>query len=126
VRVLVVENTASIRTRLVALLSAIPGVAGVAEARGTSDGLEALRAQEHHVVVLDLHLADGIGLAFVAQVKREFPGALLFVMTNEATEHHRRRIMADGADAFFDKSRDFDAMAELVGRAAARAAAGES
>jgi DNA-binding NarL/FixJ family response regulator len=104
------------------MLSAIPGVAVVAQARGTIDGLETLRAQEHDLVVLDLHLEDGSGLDFVTRVKREFPAALLFVMTNQATEHHRRRIMADGADAFFDKSRDFDAMVEFVGRAAARLA----
>jgi DNA-binding NarL/FixJ family response regulator len=121
-RVLVVEDTPSVRTRVVALLASLPGVEAVTGARGTTDGLETLRSQTHDVVVLDLHLADGNGLDFFSRLKREFPRVLVYVMTNEATEHYRRWTLAGGADAFFDKSRDFEALAGAVGEAAVRAA----
>jgi DNA-binding NarL/FixJ family response regulator len=123
VRVLVIEDAPAVRTRLVAMFVVIPGVDDVVAVGGLNDGLEALRAQPHGVVILDLHLPDGSGADFLTQAKPAFPDVLVYVVTNDATEHHRRQMMALGADAFFDKSRDFDALVERVGHAALKLAA---
>jgi DNA-binding NarL/FixJ family response regulator len=114
VKVLVVDDARLIRARMVTLLAAIPGVQEVLEAESTADALAALRAHSPRVVVLDLHLGASSGLALVPSVKRECPGAVVIVVTNQWSEQHRRRCLADGADAFLDKSLEFDALASVV------------
>ena len=102
------------------MFAAVPGVEAVFEAIDARDALRALQAHAPDVVVLDLHMPGENGMAFAPRVKRERPQALLFVVTNEATDAHRRSCLAAGADAFFDKSRDFDAVVRVVSEAASR------
>lgn len=119
VKVLVVDDAALIRRRLAAMFAAVPGVEAVLEAADTRDALGALRAHAPDVVILDLHMPGENGLEFAPKVKHELPSALVVVVTNQATETHRVRCLAAGADAFFDKSRDFDAVVRVVSEAAA-------
>ncbi len=118
VNVLVVDDAAQVRSRFVSMLRALPGVDRVVEACGVKDALPALAAYAPGVVILDVNLRDGSGLAFAPEVRRECPAALLLVVSNEATEPYRRRSLGAGAAAFFDKSRDFDAVIDAVARAA--------
>jgi len=101
------------------MFAAVPGVEAVFEAVDVRDALSALQTHAPDVVVLDLHMPGENGLAFAPRVKLERPQALLFVVTNDATDAHRRSCLAAGADAFFDKSRDFDAVVRVVSEAAA-------
>jgi DNA-binding NarL/FixJ family response regulator len=72
------------------------------------------RASDVDVVVLDIHLPGKSGLAAVPVLHRMSPRPLIIVLTNDATEHHRREALLLGADHFLDKSREFDRVIELV------------
>jgi DNA-binding NarL/FixJ family response regulator len=117
VKVLVIDDAARVRERVVAMLSAIAGVTDVVEAASTAEALAALRRHAPNVVVLDLHLRGESGLALAPLVKREIPGALLLAVTNQPSEQLRRQCLALGADRFFDKAREFDALARAVASA---------
>jgi DNA-binding NarL/FixJ family response regulator len=120
VKVLVVDDARHVRARLVAMLGAIPGLERVVEAGSAAEAVVALRVHAPDIVVLDLHMPDRSGLAFAPCIKRECPGALLIVLTNDPTDQHRRQCFAVGADAFFDKSREFEAVVRMVARSVAR------
>src|SRR6185437_13777577 len=90
VKVLVVEDAAPIRARMVALLAEVPGVVAVLEAEDVAQATRHLRAAEPGIVVLDLHLRDGeSGLPFVRLARHERPRILIVVVTNLPTEQHR-------------------------------------
>jgi DNA-binding NarL/FixJ family response regulator len=116
VKVLVVDDARLVRARIAGMLAAVRGVERVLEAGNAADALLALRAHAPNVVVLDLHMPDESGLAFAPCIRRECPGALLIVLTNDSTDQHRRQCLALGADAFFDKSDEFEAVARMVAR----------
>jgi len=120
VKVLVVDDARPVRLRFAALFTAVAGVDEVLEAATTDEALEALQHHAPEIVVLDLNLCGGGGPAFVSRVRAERPVSLLVVVTNQVTEQHRRQLIALGADAFFDKSRDFDAVVLMVGSYSAR------
>jgi DNA-binding NarL/FixJ family response regulator len=122
VKVLVVDDARAVRTRLAALFGGVAGVDSVVEAATPEEALDALRAHTPEIVVLDLNLSGGGGPAFVSRVRRDHSIALLVVVTNQVTEQHRRQLLALGADAFFDKSHDFEAAVGIVGSYAARVA----
>jgi DNA-binding NarL/FixJ family response regulator len=119
-RVLVVDDSAAVRSRLVEMIGE---QSSSIEVVGVADGDEALRALErdtYDVVVLDLHLPGTSGLAVLASIPREAGRPRLLVLTNDATEQHRRQCAALGADEFFDKSTEFDRVVTLMGELAAQ------
>jgi two-component system response regulator DevR len=115
VRVLVVDDSPAIRTRLATLMRDAAGVE-VAEAPGADEALEHLRAHGADVVVLDVHMPGRSGLDVLPEIKASPGSPLVIVLTSHPTEHHRRQCLAQGADYFFDKSRDFARVVEVLVR----------
>ncbi|PYE78396.1 response regulator [Xylophilus ampelinus] len=101
-----VEDSAVIRKNLIPTLAELAGVSVIAFAEGQTDALEWLRSHDGQwqLVIVDLFLKQGSGLGIIAECKRKRPLAPVVVLTNYATADMRRRCLALGADAFFDKS----------------------
>jgi DNA-binding NarL/FixJ family response regulator len=119
VRVLIVDDAAPVRVHLGAMLAHVSGVLAIATADTYALAVEVLSAWAPDIAIVDLHLRGESGLGLVSIVKRDHPGALLLVMTNEPTAQHRRQCLALGADRFFDKSRDFEDVVRAVAEATA-------
>ncbi|HEX8796115.1 MAG TPA: response regulator [Polyangiaceae bacterium] len=114
-KVLVVDDSDAIRSRLVSLLRELPG-ADVHEATRADEALALCRAMRVDAVLLDLHMPGKWGLAIVASLKALDPPPVVVVMTGHPTEHHRRSSLAAGADYFFDKSHEFEHAIEILVR----------
>lgn len=110
--VVIVEDSAPVRRRLRALLAENEGVRVVGEATDGTEGLELLSALEPDAVVLDLGLPEMNGFELLRRVResgrQERP--TLFVLTNHADRVSRRRALRSGADYFFDKADELDAL----------------
>ncbi|MGZ3474348.1 MAG: response regulator [Polyangiales bacterium] len=113
-RVLVVDDAPAVRTRLVALREEVPGIE-TSEASELDAAFQ--RVKDVDIVVLDIHLPGRSGLSAVPLFGALRPRPLIIVLTNDATEHHRREALLLGADHFLDKSREFDRVIELVSAA---------
>jgi DNA-binding NarL/FixJ family response regulator len=61
------------------------------------------------VVLLDLRLSAGSGLAVLKHVKIAWPAIKVAVMTSHAQPDYRERCMELGADRFYDKQKDMPA-----------------
>jgi DNA-binding NarL/FixJ family response regulator len=121
-RVLVVDDSPAVRRRIVGLLRETEGVAEIDEAGDIEAALAAARARKPALVLLDLHLGPCRGMGVLAAFK-SLPGApTVAVLTNDASEAHRRECIARGADYFFDKSKEFDDVGRVVSRLARAAA----
>lgn len=115
-RVVIVEDSAIIRARLAESLAEIPNVEIVGQVETEGDALAVLRQQRWDVAVLDLQLKQGTGLGVLkglGSVARP-PNAKIIVFTNYAFPQYRDRSMALGADYFFDKSREFNRVREVL------------
>jgi DNA-binding NarL/FixJ family response regulator len=113
VRVLVVDDSAAVRARLVELLREA-GIVIVGEANNAADALLLARALVPDAVVLDLQLPDRNGVEVLAVLKREQPSVVVVILTNAAHGPYRRRCLELGAAKIFDKSSDFDAVAPAL------------
>jgi DNA-binding NarL/FixJ family response regulator len=114
VRILVVENAAPVRARLAEMLGEIAGVIAVLEAGSFDEASALLQVVVPEVVVLDLHLGRQSGMDLLPIARARRADALLVVVTNDPTEHHRRACLSRGADHFFDKASEFHLVLELV------------
>jgi two-component system, NarL family, response regulator DevR len=113
VRVLVVDDSPAIRVRLVTLLREIDGL-DLFEASGADEALSSLASVDMDVVLLDLHMPGRTGLDALPAIKARVPSPLVIVLTGHPTDHHERLCLAMGADYFFDKSKDFARVLELL------------
>lgn len=112
--VFLVEDSLAIRARLAATIRAIEGAELVGEAGTVGGAIEGIRSTRPSAVILDLQLEDGSGLEVLRAVRPAVPAAHVAVLTNYATDQHRRASLDAGAEFFLDKSSDFPRIREII------------
>jgi len=115
-QVLIVDDSALVRERLVELLDGIPNVEIVGQAATAADGIAALNALHPDFVILDLKMPDGDGLAVLNAAKHLEHAPVVAMLTNYPMAQFRKRCLDAGADFFWDKSRDFARIPATVRR----------
>lgn len=110
VRVFLVEDSPLIRRRIIDNLLSIGGFVVVGFAESEDDAVAAIAETKPDVIVTDIRLREGNGIEVVRQV-RQAPAATppkIYVLSNYASAEYRRECELVGADAFFDKSGEYD------------------
>lgn len=102
--VFVVEDSAPIRERLIALLEAMEGVRVVGEAGTADEAVEGILRTRPRSVLLDIQLARGTGIDVLREVRSQVPETVFIVLTNHGGPQYRRICLAAGATYFVDKS----------------------
>ena len=115
-RVMIVDESPLVRDRLNVMLREV-GASEIFEADGAETALRIMRRSVLDAVLLDLPLGHDAGVMLVRQLRSQQPQALIVVLTNYASESHRREWLRRGAHFLFDKSREFeDAVRHVVER----------
>ena len=112
--VFLVEDSLAIRARLATTIRGIKGAELIGEAGTVGAAIDGIRATHPGAVILDLQLEDGSGLEVLRAVHPAAPALHVAVLTNYATDQHRRACMNAGAEFFLDKSSDFPRIREIV------------
>jgi CheY-like chemotaxis protein len=116
-RILLIEDSEVLSRRLVDLLSDPGCVAVAAQATTQSEALSWLKDASFDVLVVDIELAEGNGVAVVRIARQLYPPdaqPLIIVLTNYASEFVREHCLAAGADYFLDKMRDISQLKAIV------------
>jgi two-component system, OmpR family, response regulator len=116
-RILLIEDSAVLSRRLVDLLSEPGRVSVTAQAATQSEALLRLQEATYDVLVVDIELAEGNGVAVIRQVRQLYPPdaqPLVVVLTNYASDFVRDHCFAAGADYFLDKMRDISLLKSVV------------
>lgn len=118
-----VEDNKMILDNLIETLEEIASVKVVGHAATEAEATRWLLVHDGqwHLAVVDLFLQEGSGLGVLAGCRQREPYQKVVVLTNYATDDVRRRAMALGADAVFDKSNQLD---EFFGYCAAETTRG--
>ena len=114
-RVFLVEDNPLIRERLIESLTSTGRIDVVGYAESEREAVDALAEGSWDAVLLDLQLKQGNGLGVLRAIGPSRPhGAKILVLTTYAIPQYRDRSMALGADAFFDKSREYDRVVDML------------
>lgn len=108
-----------VRARLVDLLEAIPGASIVGEASHADAAIREILAARPDVVVLDLNLAEGSGFDVLRAVHPRAPEIDFYMLSNFAAYPYRQLAERLGARDFFDKSKEFERVRDLIAQRAA-------
>ena len=109
-RVFVVEDSALIRRRIIDNVQAMGGFDVIGFAESEDEAIEAIKKLHPDVVVTDIRLKEGNGIAVVRNIRADetTPQPKIFVLTNFAYPEYQVQCSLAGADAFFDKSSEYD------------------
>ncbi len=120
VRVFIVDDSAAVRSRLVALLDDLGAVEVIGQAEDADKALTGVQQLKPDVVILDIRLPKGSGLDVLRAIRKETAPPAVIMLTNFPYSPYRQRSLEAGASYFFDKSSEFDqiprALEELSGR----------
>jgi DNA-binding NarL/FixJ family response regulator len=124
--VLIVDNSQAVRTSLRALLRSITDIGTVREAATLGAALERIRSEPPVVLILDLHLSDGLGDTMLQTFKQLAPKMRIAVFSLHADDNRQQQCLARGADMFFDKAIQAGALRDWLQLAALHQASTES
>jgi DNA-binding NarL/FixJ family response regulator len=113
-KVLIAEDSALVRERLTTLISEIKGIEWIIRAENASEALEVARNLKPDVVVLDIRMPDGNGIHVLKQIKQEPQAPIVIMLTAFPYAQYRQKCQEVGADYFFDKTSEFDRVAEVL------------
>lgn len=105
-----VEDNDALRNSLIAMLREFArlDVSGSSSTEQEATDWLQRHGEQWRLAVVDLFLLQGSGLGVVTSLRERRPWQKIVVLTNYATPDIRRRSLALGADAVFDKGRELD------------------
>ncbi len=118
-RVLIAEDSHIIALRTREILGDLSGVEQVAVVSSEEEAVAALVKSSPDLLVLDLRLSQGSGFGVLRTMQRS-EAPITIVLSNFSDAVSRSRAIDLGADAFFDKSTEFDDLVSFVKLVASR------
>jgi two-component system, OmpR family, response regulator len=114
-RVLLVEDSSLLATRLAELIGRLPNVDLIGTVDTEAEALRSVAAASPDVMILDLHLRTGSGFGVLRSLEH---GAgrrpKIIILTNFGLPEYRRKAESFGVEAFLDKSSDYYRLPSLL------------
>lgn len=111
----IADDSTVIRERLVELLGTLENVTVVGEAADVPSAERGIRSTDPDVAIVDIRMPGGSGIDVLRTVKRAGAAKPAVIMyTNYGLPQYRQACAAAGADFFFDKAADTQALATTI------------
>ena len=114
----IVDDSATMRTRIHEVLDPMPGVRVVGEAADAPRAVVDILSLAPHVVVLDLDLHGSSGMQVLHAIVPQMPAIDFVVLTSHSDPQYRRACQRAGARHFLDKATEFDRIRQVVSECA--------
>jgi PAS domain S-box-containing protein len=113
-KILIIDDSELVGTKVGEILISIPGVDYLGQAKTVKSGLKVCAEKNPDIVFLDIKLPDGNGKDVLIELKKNYPGIIVCMLTNFDSDFHKQKFSELGADQFLDKTRDFTRIADVV------------
>ena len=113
--VFIADDSAVIRERLAELLAGLEDVVVVGQAADVASAEQGIATTHPDVAILDIRMPGGSGIDVLKRVKgtgAAKPSVIMY--TNYGLPQYRKACAEAGADFFFDKSTDTQALAAAI------------
>src|SRR6478736_5416490 len=113
-KILVVEDSAAMRARMVLELAELGGVEEILQAEDLASGLSLLEAHHPAVAVLDLHLRQELVFPILERIQQRQLPTISIIFSNAGAGPLKDACLRLGARAFLSKSSGFDDVLNVV------------
>lgn len=114
IKLLVVEDSEPVLTRLLNLLAGVPNIDSILSAGTLAQTTETVRLELPTLMILNLQLPDGNAVRHINALKGMSPLMWIVVLSHDTSDFLREKCMQAGADWFFDKSTEFNMVFDIV------------
>jgi DNA-binding NarL/FixJ family response regulator len=115
-RILIADDSALIRERLIHLLADVQGAEVVGQAGDAAEARGLAAKLKPDVAILDLRMPRGSGADVLQDIKRLDPAPMVIVLTNYPHPENRQKCIDRGADYFFDKATEFKNVVSVLSK----------
>jgi DNA-binding NarL/FixJ family response regulator len=109
-KVVLVDDSIELRNLVKDLLADVPALEIAGEAGDAPEAIDLITALRPDAVILDISLPSGSGIGVLRRIKQLQPAPLVIVLTGLGTPEYRIACENAGADYYFDKTSDLDAL----------------
>ena len=113
-KVLIADDSGEVRERIKILLSEVGAVEMIGEAENAQQAIDHIRQQIPDVVILDIRMPGGNGIDVLREIEKKDRLPVVIMLTNYPYPQYQRKCMDAGADYFFDKSKEFEKVVEVL------------
>ncbi len=113
-KILIVDDSALFRNKLIDILSSFEDVEIVGQARNGFEAGDKILVEKPDLITMDISMAGENGMVALGKIKKDFPDIKIFMLTNFAYKQLEEQAAKLGADAFFDKSGDIDKLLDRI------------
>jgi DNA-binding NarL/FixJ family response regulator len=105
-KVFIVEDSETVRKKIVDVISTVKEVEMVGEAADVPTAIHDILSIEPDVVILDIRMPGGNGLDVARKIKKASHPPVIIIMTNYPFQEYKIIAEKLKVDYFFDKSKD--------------------
>ncbi len=113
-KVFIVDDSALVRERIIAMISENPGIEIIGQAKNAQEGINSILKLKPDVVILDIRMPGGNGIEVLKNIKKNNSAPTIIILTNYPYPQYRKKCIEAGADYFFDKSTEFNKIIEVI------------
>lgn len=113
-KVIIVDDSELLQTRLAKMLCDIDGVEIIGQARSASEASLLFKQMSPDVVILDVRMPGGSGIDLLGEIKQNPNPPTVIVLTAFSYNELRKKCAALNADYFFDKTKEFERVNETL------------
>ena len=113
-RILIADDSAIVRARLISLLTDLRGIEVVGQAEDAMEARILAEKLRPDVAILDLRMPLGSGADVLIDIKKLNPTPKVIMLTNYSHPENRKKCVNGGADYFFDKSTEFQRVVTVL------------
>lgn len=114
IRVLIADDSAVVRERLLHLLSDLDGIEVVGQAEDAVEARNLAAILKPDVAILDLRMPRGSGADVLRDIKKLDDPPKVIMLTNYPHIENEKKCLERGADYFFDKSTEFQKVVSVL------------
>ena len=113
-KIIVVDDSRIQCERVISMLSTIPEVEIVAEAENSHEAIKYIEELKPDVLILDTRMPDENGLKVLKDIQQKKLSLIKIIFTNYPIQQYKAKCFELGADYFFYKATEFNALKEMV------------
>ena len=114
IKLLIADDSSLLRGYLMDTTRRFQEIRIVGQAEDVPQAVESVAKFKPDVVILDIQMPGGSGIDVLETIKKNKPSPIVIMFTNYPYPQYRKKCLAAGADFFFDKSLEFDALTDTL------------